>query len=74
MSRPLNVGRRVKELVDGLLRDILGTDVPRKGKPSVDPTRLGKLTQLSRLRADSQTGTIKGFTAVQEGLADMPPA
>lgn len=74
MARPLNVNKRLRELVDGLLQDIFGRNVPRKGRPPTTPSRLGKLYQLNRLRAERPTRDLDNFAYIQEVLANMPAA
>lgn len=75
MARPISVGKRIKQLVDDLLVDILGgRSGERKGKPPVPPTRLGRITQLNRIRAERPTRDLDTFAYVQEVLANMPAA
>lgn len=74
MPRPINVGKRIKDLVNGILSDAFGAPVKRKGKPPVDPTRLGKLYGLNKLRHERPTRHLDNFAYVNEVLANMPAA
>jgi len=74
VARPLDVGKRIKDLVSGLLRDALGAPVKRKGQPPVPPTRFGRLYDLNRLRTERPTRHLDNFAFIQEVLANMPAA
>ena len=74
MARPLNIGKRLKSLVDDFISSYVGSNPSGAGRPALTPKQLQTFNQAGRIRAEKPTRDFDTFAFVQEVLANMPAA